>query len=291
MKLSNCRLWLNEAFATYMSTMASWEVVESKKKAGISGIQYKNEYFVDKLKSGLISGAIYKPGRPFANSLRYVYQKGAYFLWMLDSVMGEDGFQKAIRSYLNKHKFSSVDHKQLWASLEEESPFSYLSIAEVFDGWITRHSVPIVTVSRRYTEGHKTQITLKQKPDNEEPLYIPIFYTIFQFDNDEVNIIDTNKIFWMDPSRQEVVMQLDDELVNSRFAILVNFNKPGMYHVRYDEENWKAIWTVLMRNPHVIPPAARVQLFYSLGWSFKAKEIRGSLLLCFGEYVEVFCSN
>ena len=156
-------MWLNEAFTSYISILASWEIVESTKKAGIGGIQDKHSYFLENLKGWTINGAIYKPGRPIGYSWDKAYDKGGFFVWMLASVMGEERFQKAMRIYLNEHKFSSVDHKQLWASLEAENPFTGISIAKVFDRWITRVHVPIVTVSRRYTERHKTQITLKQK--------------------------------------------------------------------------------------------------------------------------------
>ena len=172
-----------------------------------------------------------------------------------------------IRSYLNRYKFSNVDHEQLWASLDEENPFDGISMSTIFNTWLMQEGYPHVTVSRCYTDKCKNQITFKQKRysvDNkkgselDELWYIPISYAIITYNNDTITTIDVKNSFVM--QTQEAVHELGSAPVDFNFAIIVNVNNTGMYFVSYDVRNWKAIGTVLMKNPHIIPPATRRQL-------------------------------
>ena len=288
-----------------MSYVAVWELVESKKKSRTERIPDKSLYFLNKASTynlENINGPIYKFGRPLAEGGGSIYVKGTLFVRMLASVMGEHRFQRAMRSYLNKYKFSNVDHEQLWDSLEEENPFNGTSMATVFNTWIKQEGFPSVSVSRCYIETCKNQITFKQTRYNstsyiqtsselEQLWYIPISYATITFSNDEMTMTETNHGFVMPPTKQEVVHELENALLDSEFAIIVNINHTGMYRVTYDERNWKAIRAVLMKNPHIIPQGTRLQLVDELQRSLVRKEINESLVLCIGEYTKVYCCN
>ena len=285
-----------------MGYLALWEVFESKQRSDIEGLPDRALYFMEKIRvfSQLhsVHGAIYKPGRTFLDSLPFIYEKGGYFVWMLESVMGEDRFQRAIRSYLNKYQFGTVDHEQLWASLDEENPFDGISMSTVFNTWLMQEGYPYLTVSRCYTEKCKNQVTFKQRryrynnklqSELKELWYIPISYAIITYDNDTITTTDVKNSFVM--QTQELVHDLGSAPLDSNFAIIVNVNNTGMYLVGYDERNWKAIGTVLMKNPHVIPPATRMQLVTLLKNGLARKEIHESLFLCIGEYLKVRLDN
>ena len=75
--------------------------------------------------------------------------------------------------------------------------------------------------------------------------------------------------------------------INSESAIIVNLDIIGMYHVAYDERNWKNIGSVLMKNVDTIPESKRLQLLKQLIWSMRRKDIKLGTALCIGEYLKV----
>ena len=60
-----------------------------------------------------------------------------------------------------------------------------------------------------------------------------------------------------------------------------------MYHVNYDEGNWKLIGKLLKHNHQVIHPANRLQIVNALTTFVILGMIDRSLPLCVGEYVMV----
>ena len=80
--------------------------------------------------------------------------------------------------------------------------------------------------------------------------------------------------------------------MNNKSALILNYDQDGMYHVAYDERNWKNIGGFLKRiaekpEKPLIPAPTRIHLLWSLKRSVKRKEIKPSMLLCVGEYITV----
>ena len=94
--------------------------------------------------------------------------------------------------------------------------------------------------------------------------------------------------FWLRPSILEVVhyhkgaFQLD---VDS--PVILNINHIGLYHVRYDEKNWKLIARTLKKSHTLIPLATRMQLADAIWAGWKYGYINSPLALCVGEYIKV----
>lgn len=245
--------------------------------------------------------ALYEKGRPWRSTIYYIYSRGALFVRMLAATIGHERFQLAIRKYLEKYKFSNVDHEQLWAALEDVNPFKHTTISNIFNTWIMQRGVPYVMVSRCYKNMCKNRVSFKQrryreKVENQyDPFpqvwYIPIRYAIISYANGKYNWLPSDNSsfqFLMPNTKREVAHEHQGVTsLDSKSALIVNINHTGMYHVAYDERNWKNIGSVLMANADMIPAATRLQLLWSLQMSLERKEINLSLMLCIGEYLKV----
>ncbi|MGZ3182967.1 MAG: M1 family metallopeptidase [Telluria sp.] len=154
-------LWLNEGFASWMSTKATdrfhpeWRPY-LQAQVGREGVM------------NLDSRATTHPIQtPIANEEQaagafdsITYGKGEAFLRMLEQYVGEDAFRRGIRAYMAKHQYSNTTTADLWAALEDASG---KPVAKVASDWTTQPGLPVVKVSQSCTNGKRT-VTLSQEP-------------------------------------------------------------------------------------------------------------------------------
>ncbi|SDR86070.1 M1 family metallopeptidase [Winogradskyella sediminis] len=103
--------WLQEGFATYYALLAEREV-------------FGEDYFNFKLLQSIIelsrqdlSGNGTSLLDPKSSSLTF-YQRGAWVLHALRSAVGDEVFKKAVKNYLKKYQFASVDTSNFIAEVE-----------------------------------------------------------------------------------------------------------------------------------------------------------------------------
>ncbi len=93
--------WLHEGFATYYALLAERQIF------GDNYFYHKLYQYAESLKTASDNGKGEKLIKPNASSLTY-YQKGAWALFMLNQIVGEDVFDQAVQNFLNKYAFQNV---------------------------------------------------------------------------------------------------------------------------------------------------------------------------------------
>ncbi|MFV8269379.1 M1 family metallopeptidase [Flavobacterium sp. GT2N3] len=116
--------WLQEGFATYYSLLAEKEI-------------YGEDYFYSKLYESAqqLKFASRTDTIPVLNakasSLTF-YQKGAWSLFVLHEEIGEKAFKKAVKNYLKKHAFQSVNTLDFFAEIKKVSNYDLDAFSKVW---------------------------------------------------------------------------------------------------------------------------------------------------------------
>lgn len=165
-------LWLSEGFATYFANLwfekkygkeAFYEQLEEGREKVIDFIRESNRAVVDST-TDLMSLLN-------ANS----YEKGGWFLHMLRTKVGDETFQKIIRTYYNRYKGSNAETKDFEAVAEE---LSGQDLKSFFDQWLYQPGIPVVKVSAS-AEKEVLLLTVSQLQENTKqfPLEIEVVDT------------------------------------------------------------------------------------------------------------------
>ncbi|MFV5696410.1 M1 family metallopeptidase [Flavobacterium sp. LB3P122] len=107
--------WLQEGFATYYALLAEKEI-------------YGEDYFYSKLYESAqqLKFASRTDTIPVLNakasSLTF-YQKGAWALFVLHEAIGDKAFKKAVKCYLKKHSFQTVNTPDFFAEIKKVSDY------------------------------------------------------------------------------------------------------------------------------------------------------------------------
>ena len=107
--------WLQEGFATYYALLAEKQVF------GDDYFNWKLYEMAENLQQVSTSDTI-PILNPKASSLTF-YQKGAWALHILRNEIGEDNFRKAVKNYLEKYQFKSVNTEKFLSEINKVSKF------------------------------------------------------------------------------------------------------------------------------------------------------------------------
>jgi aminopeptidase N len=116
--------WLQEGFATYYALLAEKKI-------------YGDDYFHSKLYkyAQQLQEASKTDTIPVLNakasSLSF-YQKGAWALYVLHEGIGDKVFKKAVKNYLKKHSFQTVNTKDFFKEIKELSNFDLDNFSKVW---------------------------------------------------------------------------------------------------------------------------------------------------------------
>ncbi|OAB27805.1 aminopeptidase N [Flavobacterium fryxellicola] len=116
--------WLQEGFATYYALLVEKEL-------------YGEDYFYSKLYESAqqLKYASRTDTIPVLNSKASsltFYQKGAWALFVLQEAIGEKSFRKAVKNYIKKHKFQSVNTQDFFAEIKKVSNFNLDDFSKVW---------------------------------------------------------------------------------------------------------------------------------------------------------------
>lgn len=160
-------LWLNEGFATYL------EAVFREHKYGRQDYLRKvrndaGEFMIDDIinrkRHPLYNLRADKVSELFDNAST-TYHKGGAVLHTLREQIGTQAFWKGVNTYLNRHKFGSVESTDLRKAMEEASE---QDLGWFFEQWVYSGGHPKLTIRQIYNTKTKTLtlITMQtQKPD------------------------------------------------------------------------------------------------------------------------------
>lgn len=116
--------WLQEGFATYYALLAEKEI-------------YGKDYFYSKLYESAqqLKFASRTDTIPVLNakasSLTF-YQKGAWALFVLHEAIGDKAFKKAVKCYLKKHSFQTVNTEDFFAEVKKVSHYNLNDFSKVW---------------------------------------------------------------------------------------------------------------------------------------------------------------
>jgi aminopeptidase N len=168
--------WLNEGFATYAEYL--WrEAHEGRDAADLELDEWGEQYFGEDSSRyrRIVATNIYD--EPIEIFDHHLYEKGGRVLHMLRQVLGDEAFFRAIQHYLTKHRYGTVETRDLARAVEEATG---RRLDWFFDQWISRGAGhPELEVTCEWDSARSlVALTVKQthKVDGSTPLFrLPIF--------------------------------------------------------------------------------------------------------------------
>jgi puromycin-sensitive aminopeptidase len=148
-------LWLNEAFAEWMSTKAV-DILEPT-------WQYRNQFTLEREQS-MLSDSL-RATQPIHAEIKdadqidqvfdeITYEKGAAVLYMLEGFLGEDTFRNGIRTYLSGHELANATPENLWTAL---SAASHKNVSDLMRSWVYQKGFPQITVDTSQSRASLSQ--------------------------------------------------------------------------------------------------------------------------------------
>ena len=155
-------LWLNESFATLMSTMAMHEATEFKDAWQDFFFDMKDwAYWEDSLvTTHPIEAPVLNVKDAFAIFDGITYGKGAAVLKQLRYFIGEDAFKKGIQLYMRTHAYKNTELKDFIAALQSKTDKDLSAWAAV---WLRQSGTDSVAAEWTCTDSKLNQITLNTK--------------------------------------------------------------------------------------------------------------------------------
>ncbi|HXB11689.1 MAG TPA: M1 family aminopeptidase, partial [Bacteroidia bacterium] len=225
-------MWLHENFATYYSALFDKEI-------------FGKDYF-DWDRRGFQNAALEankKDQYPIASSMGGTtrnYPQGAFVLNMLKYVVGgREMYNKAIKYYLEKHKYENVDARDLLIAFEESTG---MSLDWFWEEWYFKSGQPDYNVSYSEKDG-MTQFSVTQTQEQTElsglsasldkrpaglfkmPIWFEVHYTDGTTDKKQAWIEKENeKVNIANPSGKKIDFVLFDP--DNQVMKTVKFHKP-----------------------------------------------------------------
>ena len=169
-------LWLSEGFASYFEQL--W--VQSSE--GTDAFRKGMKRLRDEIASSSVTYA-----RPVIDTLQTdliqllntnSYQKGAWTLHMIRSMLGDSLFFAGIRTYYDRHRHGNATTDDLCDSFEQ---VAHLKLRWFFDQWLRRPGLPELSVGWSYDDAqHHVVIDISQRqrtPAYHFPLTIEVHTT------------------------------------------------------------------------------------------------------------------
>ncbi|MBL8682306.1 MAG: M1 family metallopeptidase [Myxococcales bacterium] len=159
-------LWLNEGFATWATSrvLDTWRPEMGSRVESVRSRAWAMDQ--DSLPTARI---VRQPVRSTSEAEEafdgITYTKGAAFLRMLETAMGEDAFRAGIRRYIRAHAWGNATASDLFDDLQSTGGIDVSTVASSF---LDFRGVPIVTAELQCTRGAAPTITLTQ--DEYRPL-------------------------------------------------------------------------------------------------------------------------
>ncbi|XP_077104976.1 alanyl (membrane) aminopeptidase-like b [Siphateles boraxobius] len=241
-------LWLNEAFATYMSYIgveaAHWDL-----KDLIVLREIQSAFQVDSLNSShplsLNENDIQTSSEIIELFDDVTYSKGASVLRMLSAFMTDTAFMKGLRKYLDNFRYNNTVYNDLLECLQKETN---LDLEGFMSTWIKQVGYPVITINSQTGDTSQEQFLLKPGVGHDIPWQVQITY-----------------IKSDDPGLKRDLLKVKGPVRRPHFQlkdqwVLANINCTGFYRVNYDEENWNKLLMQLEKDHHIIPLINRGQL-------------------------------
>ncbi|WP_188051044.1 M1 family metallopeptidase [Flavobacterium sp. GP15] len=221
--------WLQEGFATYYALLAEKEV-------------YGDDYFYCKLYESAqqLKFASRTDTIPVLNakasSLTF-YEKGAWALFVLKESIGEKNFKKAVKAYLKKHSFKSVNTEDFFAEIKKVSSFDLNNFSKV---WLESSTFNTLEANALLEKNKAAKLFLQVDQLRSKSLaekndfFVQVMQSDVYFAVKEA-ILNQIKNENFDAKKQLLQLALQSNIVQIRQAVAVNLNKiPEDFRQEYE---------------------------------------------------------
>src|SRR5579872_3642448 len=162
--------WLNEGFATYFEYVYTRQTLGEDE--GALNLSEKIRSYLQEAHTRYERPIVFTHWDvPNDNFDRHTYQKGAVVLHMLDWVIGERSFRRALSLYLHEHAFGSVDTHDLERAI---SASTGQVLDWFFDEWIYKAGHPVFDVSYTWTPSPGT-VRVRVRQMQPTSAVVPVF--------------------------------------------------------------------------------------------------------------------
>jgi puromycin-sensitive aminopeptidase len=178
-------IWLNDAFATFMSMLAvddfrpDWEIWNTFTR------DRSNAFEVDALETTRpIEYEVRSPDDASGMFDTLTYVKGGAVLRMLEQWLGADRFRDGIRRYLGEHAYGNTETHDLWDALEEETGEP---VRRTMDAWIFQPGYPAISVSLEGDRVRFSQRRFLPSRDDDDTMW-PVPLTVRQVSGEQEQV-------------------------------------------------------------------------------------------------------
>lgn len=173
-----------------------------------------------------------------------VYNKGAEVIRMIHTLLGEEGFQRGMRLYVERHDGQAVTCEDFICAMEDANQYDFTQ----FRRWYEQAGTPTVTVSSRYdTDQQKLYVDFVQHTPatpgqtHKQPFHIPVRLLFYTRDGQPLNVQSNrldNQVFSL--TNAEETLCIDGALNNLKEAPIVvffaGFSAPVRIEQTYKED-------------------------------------------------------
>jgi puromycin-sensitive aminopeptidase len=216
-------IWLNEAFATFMSMLAvdayrpDWGIWNDFIRQRTSALE------VDALETTRpIEYEVRSPDDASGMFDTLTYVKGGAVLRMLEQWLGPGRFRDGIRRYLAAHAYGNTETHDLWDALEEETGEP---VRRIMDAWIFQPGYPAISVA---LDGSKIRFTqqryIPSRDDDSTTWPVPLM---------------VRQVAGTDERLDRILIEADGaelELLGSDAVVVANAGSASFVRVWYDDE-------------------------------------------------------
>lgn len=245
-------LWLNEGFATYVSTLGvrnlhpEWNSFDEESLINLLDI-----FEFDALQSSHPVSVVVTNTDEISQIFDFIsYKKGSNVIRMMHLFLGERSFRDGINHYLKEFAYKNAEQNNLWDALclmahKYQAIPQHIMVPDIMNSWTLTTGYPLITVTRDYKR-RTAQITQKRylsqgssTSESEKVCWwIPLSYTT----SVEMDFETTLPKNWMEcDTRKQALEKIVYIDVGPSDWVIFNIGISGLYKVQYDQQNWELL--------------------------------------------------
>ncbi|MFM7014544.1 MAG: aminopeptidase N [Actinomycetota bacterium] len=252
-------LWLNESFAEYASTLATYEATEWHGAwATFASLEKSWAYRQDQLPSTHpIVAEINDLEDVQVNFDGITYAKGASVLKQLVAWVGQESFMKGVSAYFKKHSYKNTELRDLLVELERESG---RELSEWSKLWLETAGVNTLRPILEEADGVISSFKISQTAISDHPYLRPHRLAVGLYEIEGESLVRKERIE-LDVHGAETSVP---DLVGKKRPALILINDDDLTYakIRLDDNSWKL---ALSKLSEISDPLARA-LIWGSAW-------------------------
>ncbi|MEO7976973.1 M1 family metallopeptidase [Flavobacterium sp.] len=226
---SSTHHWLQEGFATYYAALAEREI-------------FGDDYFYSKLydTAQQLKFASRTDSIPVLNakasSLTF-YEKGAWALFVLHESIGDRAFKKAIKSYLNKYSYQTVNTQNFFEEIKKVSDFDLKKFQKT---WLETTAFDTATANALLSKNKTIQERLEVDKLKKTPLTEKQDYFLKILNSDSYQSVKASVVDQIEPEKYQakkilLIAALKTNNSKVRQAVAQNLSSiPEDFRINYE---------------------------------------------------------